>query len=62
MLQAACAGYFSNDGVWTERQWSNPYQNYDNVGNALLSLFVAVTLNGYSSKQSSGCVLDFALP
>ena len=39
-----------NDGVLTQREWTNPYQNYDNVGNALLSLFVAVTLNGYSRE------------
>lgn len=50
-VQAACVGTFSNDGVLTDREWSNPYQNFDNVGNALLSLFVAVTLNGYSRKS-----------
>lgn len=50
MLQASCVGYFINAGVLTEREWTNPYQNYDNVGNALLSLFVAVTLNGYSRE------------
>ena len=50
ILQAACLGYFTDNGVVTEREWTNPYQNYDNVGRALLSLFVAVTLNGYSRK------------
>ena len=50
ILQAACFGYFTDNGVVTEREWTNPYQNYDNVGRALLSLFVAVTLNGYSRK------------
>ena len=49
-LQAACVGYFIHDGVLTEREWTNPYQNFDNVGRALLSLFVAVTLNGYARK------------
>ena len=53
-MQAACVGTFSNDGLLTDRAWSNPYQNFDNVGNALLSLFVAVTLNGYSRKY---CIL-----
>ncbi len=50
LLQAACTGYYSDSGVATAREWTNPYQNYDNVGNALLSLFIAVTLNGYSRK------------
>lgn len=49
--QAACVGYFANDGVVTAREWANPYQNFDNVGRALLSLFVAVTLNGYSRES-----------
>ena len=57
MLQAACTGYFSDSGVVTERVWKNPYQNYDNVGNALLSLFVAVTLNGYSRKSATPVVV-----
>ncbi|KAA6417024.1 MAG: voltage-gated ion channel superfamily, partial [Trebouxia sp. A1-2] len=46
--KAACTGYFDDSGVLTERVWTNPYQNYDNVGKAILSLFIAVTLNGYS--------------
>lgn len=50
ILQAACTGYFDDSGVLTERVWTNPYQNYDNVGKAILSLFIAVTLNGYSRK------------
>ena len=49
-LQAACTGYFDDSDVVTERAWTNPYQNYDNVGKAILSLFIAVTLNGYSRK------------
>ena len=49
-LQAACTGYFDDSNVVTERAWTNPYQNYDNVGKAILSLFIAVTLNGYSRK------------
>ena len=62
MLQAACTGYFDDSGVETERTWTNPYQNYDNVGNALLSLFIAVTLNGYSRKQpSSLCMLPMSM-
>ena len=48
--QAECVNTFLDSGVVTERAWTNPYQNFDNVGNALLSLFVAVTLNGYSRK------------
>jgi len=51
ILQAACTGYFVDSSVLTERAWTNPYQNYDNVGKAILSLFIAVTLNGYSRKR-----------
>lgn len=29
------------------RIWSNPPYNFDNIGMALVSLFVTVTLNGY---------------
>ena len=53
ILQAACTGYFDDSDVLTERVWTNPYQNYDNVGSAILSLFIAVTLNGYSREPLS---------
>ena len=58
MLQAACVGFFTHNGMATERQWTNLDQNYDHVGNALLSLFVAVTLNGYARKLSPPSLLE----
>lgn len=33
------------------RIWSNPPYNFDNIGMALVSLFVTVTLNGYMGKS-----------
>lgn len=38
----------------TERQWQNAEFNFDHLGNALVSLFVVATLNGYSEILDSG--------
>lgn len=50
-MQAACVGTFTSSGVLTDREWTNLYQNFDNVGKGILTLFVAVTLNGYSREH-----------
>jgi hypothetical protein len=37
-------------GIGVPRVWSNQFQNFDHLGNAILSLFIAVTLNGWSRE------------
>lgn len=32
-----------------EREWTNQFPNFDNVGNSLLVCFITATLNGYTS-------------
>lgn len=34
----------------TPREWKNQPYNFDNIGMALVSLFVTATLNGYTGK------------
>lgn len=36
-------------GSEADRLWQNAPLNFDNVGNAIISLFVTVTLNGYKA-------------
>ena len=37
-------------GPDTPRVWSNAFYNFDHLGNALLTLFVTVTMNGWSRE------------
>lgn len=40
-----CTGTYENEfGVETARVWSRPFHNFDNLGRALLTLFVCSTL------------------
>jgi hypothetical protein len=43
-----CIGSYTDEfGQAVERKWTRPHYNFDNLGNALLSLFVCATLDGY---------------
>jgi Ion transport protein len=43
-----CQGKFMlPDGSMEDRQWLRPFYNFDNLGQALLSLFVTMTLDGW---------------
>ncbi len=48
--QSECHGSFMDPSTGTTqpRVWSNAVFNFDNLGQALVSLFVVVTLNGYT--------------
>jgi len=44
-----CTGTYVDDaGMVLERSWDNYPVNFDNLGNAFLTLFVTVSLDGYS--------------
>ena len=46
-----CVGNFTSPvtGVVLNRTWTNPWPNFDNVGNSLIVCFLVVTLNGYTT-------------
>ncbi|MEW5300382.1 MAG: hypothetical protein WDW36_003317 [Sanguina aurantia] len=47
--QANCNGtYFDNANMTQNQAWTNLYPNFDNLGNALIVLFITTTTNGYS--------------
>ena len=44
-----CVGTFSDStGIEVERVWSKPFYSFDSFVDAMLSLFVVATLDGYS--------------
>jgi hypothetical protein len=44
-----CVGQFLSDGgTVIERQWRKPNLNFDNLPRAIVSLFVTISLDGYS--------------
>ena len=48
-LQAECTGTFIDSaGDLVPREWTNLSFNFDNVGNAFLTLFITATLDGYT--------------
>lgn len=50
--QASCNGtYFdyANTNMTQNQSWTNLYPNFDNLGNALIVLFITTTTNGYST-------------
>ncbi|KAF8072369.1 NaCP60E [Scenedesmus sp. PABB004] len=52
--QAECVGSFVDDaGQEVARRWSNQPYNFDNLGMAMVSLFVTATLNGYTEIMSA---------
>jgi hypothetical protein len=50
-----CIGEFADprSGLVTPRVWSNATFNFDNLAQALISLFVVVTLNGYTDIMAN---------
>ena len=42
------------------RVWSNAFYNFDNLGNALLTLFITVTMNGWS-RECCCCLVHVLL-
>lgn len=51
-----CLGNFTiqddfGTNVTIDREWSNAWPNFDNVGNTFLICFILVTLNGYTSTM-----------
>eukprot|EP00775_Hariotina_reticulata_P006841 gene6841-7059_t len=51
--RAACIGTYINNGQELPRLWRNAPYNFDNLGMALVSLTVIVTLNGYTEIMSA---------
>lgn len=45
-----CVGTFvDEEGLETDRVWSNSMFHFDDIGNALLTLFITVTQDGYNN-------------
>ena len=49
-----CVGTFEIEDVHgqnmtIDREWTNAFPNFDNVGNSLLVCFITATLNGYTA-------------
>ncbi len=53
--QAECVGNYTvvtdHGNVTVEREWSNVFPNFDNVGSSLLICFITATLNGYTDTM-----------
>ena len=54
--KAACVGTYVHPvtGITLQRTWSNAYLNFDSLPDALVSLFVASTLDGYGQLLFDG--------
>ena len=54
--KAACVGTYVHPvtGITLQRTWANAYLNFDSLPDALVSLFVASTLDGYGQLLFDG--------
>lgn len=49
IVQEECVGaYVDGEGQEVSRMWRNLHFNFDDIGNAFLTLFITATLDGYT--------------